>query len=111
DQNTGAALGWNGVMKTIVQSLFSWQTAIILATTLLVAYGKEIWEMVSGLTEAEKRQKAYSDALNEAVASQAQEIGQIKVLTAALKDNTVSRTTQLRLINDVAEKYPELISG
>jgi hypothetical protein len=106
DANTGKAIGWRGVLGTVASSIFSVQGGIILATTLLVAFGDKILNAIDLTSAAEKAQKSYNDALRETNKEVSGEIGELLRLQATLQSTSASRNQVLTAIDTLQGKYP-----
>lgn len=111
DVNTGKAIGWSGVLKTVASSIFSVQGLLILGTTLLVAFGSKMGELINTTTIAEQAQKNFREALKNTNKEIADEIGELIRAQAALSKVTSSRIQQIDAMNGMLKKYPELLSG
>lgn len=101
------------VWKQVLSSVLSWQTALIVGITLIVAYGKDIWNWTKslfGVEEAIIKVTTAQEALNAARlkgdASAQSEITKLKLLYQAATD--VSRSTKERKIavDKLQELYP-----
>lgn len=66
DVNTGQVYGFGGAMKQFAKSLLSLNTIMIVASTLLVLYGKDIVELFTGkIPLAERAMQSYVKAIKE----------------------------------------------
>lgn len=65
DATTGKAYGSIGALKIFAKSLLSVNTIMIVASTLLVLYGKDIVDWISNVSDAEKAQREFIKSLKE----------------------------------------------
>lgn len=111
DANTGQAIGWRGVLRTLGSSLFSLQGLIVLGTTLLVAYGDQIGEVISRSTDAEKAQKLYNKALEESASKVGEEIGNLVRLRDTMQSTTATRDQVLSSMEKIQALYPGIFNN
>lgn len=110
DVNTGKAVGWAGVLKTLGSTIFSTQGLIVLLTTLMVAFGDQLLKAIDFSTNAEKAQKNYNDALKDTTKELSGELGELTRLQAVIESTTASRTDQITAINELQQKYPNFFA-
>ena len=86
------------VWKQVVSSIFSWQTALVLAITVLSMYGKDIIEWVGNLFNAEsatikltRAELDLAEARRKGISDSAKEIAQLEILYKKLSDTALSR--------------------
>lgn len=106
------------VFKQAIGAIFNWQTAIIVAITLITAYRKEIAEWIGGLFGAEKsvkeliiaeemlaisRKKGISDTIKERT--------ELKILYYAVKDITRADKEREIALRQLAKIYPETFAN
>lgn len=101
------------VWKQLVSSIFSWQTALVVAITAMSMYGKEIVSWVSGLFSARKEINILAgevNKFNEALANSrkaaGEEIGQLRVLYSQVSNVNLSMEARLAAINKLQQQYP-----
>jgi hypothetical protein len=99
------------ILKTVAGAFFSWQTAISLGVTVLTVYGAKIYESLFGLSEAEKKQKEWSDAVNEANANITSQTTQLKSLISIVNDNTQSEKNRQLAYEEIKKTLPGLESA
>lgn len=102
------------VWKQLISSIFSWQTALVVAITMLSVYGKDIIEWTKNLFGADTAQKRLNESLKEF--NNLVEKGQAnaKLLFDAVKrteEGTQGRANAIREINKAYGEYlPYLLS-
>lgn len=96
------------VLSQLASSVLSWGTALSVAVTLLTVYGKDIVEFVSGLTEAEKKQKELNNAIAEASTGYNETALRIETLTKVVKDNAETEENRLVAYRELQKTIPEL---
>lgn len=102
------------VWKQLISSIFSWQTALVVAITMLSVYGKDIIEWTKNLFGADTAQKRLNESLKEF--NNLVEKGQAnaKLLFDAVKrteEGTQGRANAIREINKAyGEYWPYLLS-
>lgn len=101
------------VWRQLLSSVFSWQTAMVIGITLLVAYGREIGTWTKNLFKAKdaidatlKSTRDLSEARLKGAQGAQTELTRLQLLYKGLKDETVSRKDKLRIIKELQEKYP-----
>lgn len=97
------------VWKQLISSVFSWQTALVVAITLLSVYGKDVIEWTKSLFGADVAQQRLNDSLKEfnAIAEKSQ-------LEAKLLFDTVKKTEEgtqgrVKAINEINKAYGEYL--
>lgn len=65
NETTGRAYGAMGAFKIFARSLLSANTAMIIISTLLVLYGKDLVNWIGNVSDAEKAQKEFNKAIKE----------------------------------------------
>ena len=98
------------ILKTVAGAFFSWQTAISLGVTILTVYGAKIIDTIFGLTELEKKQKAYNDSILEANTQTTDEIAKLQSLISIVNDNTESHKNQKLAYDEIKKTLPGLKS-
>lgn len=102
------------VFKQIAASIFSWQTAMVAAIAISVAYGKEIVNFFRGVTQAtldsEKANKKYKESIieiGEATAGTiAKEITHLQTLNAVATDTNLTQAQRLEAAREMQRLYP-----
>ena len=101
------------VWKQVLGSILSWQTAMVVGITLLVVYGKDIWNWTKSLFGAEDAlikvttaQEAFNNARLKGDASAQSEITKLKLLYQAATDVTRSTNERKTAIDKLKEIYP-----
>lgn len=100
--------------KELLKSLVSWQTAIMIGVTLLVQYGDEIINWVGNLIKgrialdsAAIAQEHLNTSIKEGVKNAQSELTELRVLTRAVSDNTLSMEDRRKALNKLKNEYPE----
>lgn len=106
------------VIKQIISSLFSWQTALVLAITVLASFGKEIGEFISGLFKGKKAIDAislsteqYQNAIDNANKSAADELSTLKLLYNAATDNQRPMNERIATVKELQRLYPNYLGN
>lgn len=99
------------LFSQIAASVFSWQTLLTIGITLLVKYGEQITDWAMSVSDAEKVIQNYNKSLSDAIKSESDGISKLVAAKQAINDNSVSRETQLRLLNEARAAYPEYLSA
>lgn len=106
------------VWKQVVSSIFSWQTAMVAAITVLSMYGSDIIAWVKGLFSAEKAVGAltgevdrFNAALVESRKSAGAEIGELRTLRARAEDVSLAMETRLAAVEKLQQKYPAYLGN
>ena len=102
------------VWKQVVSSIFSWQTALVLAITVLSMYGKDIIEWVGNLFNAEsatirltRAELDLAEARRKGISDSAKEIAQLEILYKKLSDTALSREELAALGSQWIKTFPE----
>lgn len=101
------------VWKQLVSSIFSWQTAMMVAITVMSMYGKEIMNWIDDLfkvkdatdeirIEKEKLNKAMADARKSA----AEETASLRVLYAMTQNTSASMQDRIAAVKQLQAQYP-----
>lgn len=100
--------------KELLKSLVSWQTAIMIGMTLLVQYGDEIIKWVGNLIKGEKvlsaaaiAQEHLNNAWKDGMTNAQRELTEMRLLTKAIGDNTISMNDRKKAVDEMRQRYPE----
>ena len=99
------------LFSQIAASVFSWQTLLTIGITLLVKYGEQIVDWASNVSDAEKMMRSYEKALGDTIKSESEGISKLVAAKQAINDNSVSRGTQVKLLNEAKAAYPQYLSS
>lgn len=106
------------VFKTLLGSLFSWQTALIVGITLLATYGKDILEWTKNLFAASsaagfaaKQTDLYNESLKKAREDQKGQGAELVILTQIVGDHTRSITERIQAADKLKDTYKEALKG
>lgn len=99
------------VFKTLASSIFSWQTALIVALTVLPGLIRYLQQGSKAAQEAEKANQKYAQSIksiaeNERVSAQ-EEIARANVLTTIAADTTQSMKNRLKAVKELQSTYPD----
>lgn len=101
------------VWKQMLSGILSWQTALVVGITLLVAYGKEIGNFVSELFTGKKAFDAaevaasnFHRAMTEGVVNAAEETTKLDLLYKAATDNKKSYEDRKTAAEELQSIYP-----
>lgn len=101
------------VWRQVAGSLFSWQTALVLAVTVLSTNGKEIATWISrqlslgqAVDASAEAQKQLNDASQRGTENAQKELTQLNVLYGAATDDTRSRQERLDAVKRLQDEYP-----
>lgn len=104
--------------KQVVKSIGSWQTIVVVAITLLTAYGKEIGEFITRLFKGRKEIDAFkfsqgqlSKAMTDGAADAQKEIVRLKLLYEAATDVTRSMEERLGATQELQSMYPSYLGN
>lgn len=104
------------VWKQLITSIFSWQTALVAAITLLSVYGKDIIEWTKSLLRGGKalsyltdQQKRLNEAQKESIDGIFKESTQLKVLYTIATDSARSYEARVKAAKKMQELYPEYL--
>ncbi len=102
------------VWKQLISSIFSWQTALVVAITMLSVYGKDIIEWTKnlfGLNNAidsvTKTQKILNSLHSDSAKSSAEEVAQAKILYKITQDATRTINERTAAAKKLQELYPD----
>lgn len=104
-KNQGKAT--KSVFKTILGSIFSFQTLLFVGVGLFSAYSKEISEWAQSLFEGEKSLRSNYNVLKDLGEETTNSIGRLQSLVGVVKDVTVSEEKRLKAIRDLNNEFPE----
>ena len=111
---TAAGKAATPVWKQLLSSLFSWNTALSLATTLLVVYGDDIVNWVTSLFNADSAQKKLNESLTDFNSIMGKSRTEADLLFQAARrteDGTKGHADAIREINKQYGEYlPHLLS-
>lgn len=114
DQQKQVIPAWKQMLKSIV----SWQTAIVVGITLLITYGKEIGEFISGLFKGKKAIDAislsteqYQNAIDNANKSAADELSTLKLLYNAATDSQRPMNERIAVVKELQRLYPNYLDN
>ena len=101
------------VWRQLVSSIFSWQTALMVAITVLSMYGKDIADWVGGLfksKDALEASKIEQERLNKSMAgarsSAAKEAASLRVLYAMTQNAGASMKERTAAVRELQSQYP-----
>ena len=102
------------VWKQLVSSIFSWQTAMMLAITVLSMYGGKIVDWVSGLSKAKKEMddmgknmQNLNRIMTEGASNSAKERAQLDLLYHAAQDQNRSMKERISAVEELKRQYPD----
>lgn len=102
------------VWKQLVSSIFSWQTAMMVAITVLSMYGGKIIDWVSGLSKAKKEvedvgknMQNLNRIMTEGASSSAKERAQLDLLYHAAQDQNRSMKERIAAVEELKRQYPD----
>lgn len=102
------------VWKQLASSIFSWQTALVVAITLLTVYWKDIANFTKGLFGANQAQQSLNDSMTDFNSILAKETLNLRAVFSAIdrtKEGTEGRKKAIDEINTAFGKYlPNLLS-
>lgn len=96
------------VWKQLVGSIFSWQTAMMVAITVLSMYGKDIANWISGLFGADEAHKRLNESVKEFNSLVGESQAKAKILFETIKkagEGTQGRADAIKQFNDEYGKY------
>lgn len=96
------------VWKQLVGSIFSWQTAMMVAITVLSMYGKDIANWISGLFGANEAHKRLNESVKEFNSLVGESQAKAKLLFETIKkagEGTQGRADAIKQFNDEYGKY------
>lgn len=106
------------VFKTLLGSLFSWQTALIVGITLLATYGKDILEWTKDMFSAggaasfaAKQLEVYNESLKKSREEQKGQRAELVMLIQATQDNTRSMEDRLSAAYKLKATYKDTLKN
>ena len=107
-----------GLWKQIGSAIFSWNSLMSIAITLLTVYGADIYNWIKGMIAGQKSvvsltqaTQDLNDARKEANKNAAKEIVNAEMLYRIIKDESVSRKERLKAAKDLQELYPKIFGS
>ena len=101
------------VWKQLVSSIFSWQTALIVAITAMSMYGKEIVSWIGNLFKAKDateevriEQEKLNKSMADARKSAAEETAGLRTLYSMTQNQNASMQDRLAAVNKLQQQYP-----
>lgn len=101
------------VWKQVGSSIFSWQTAMVVGITLLITYGKQLGDLISGLFSTEAAlikvttaQESFNTARLKGDENAQKEITNLKILYGAATDVSRSLTERKTAVTELQKLYP-----
>lgn len=101
------------VWKQLVSSIFSWQTAMMVAITVMSMYGKEIASWVGSLfkskdalEETRREQERLNKSMADARTSAAKETAGLRVLYAMTQNANASMRDRTAAVKELQSQYP-----
>lgn len=102
------------VWKQLVSSLFSWQTGLVTAITLIIVFNKQISGWLSSLfnvkkelSETQKLQEQLNNARRKGGESAAEESAKLKILYTATQDASKSMRERNKAVDELQKMYPD----
>ena len=104
------------VWKQVLSSLLSWQTALIVGITVLVAYSREIGEWVNALLKGgnaavylAESQKKFNDLQKAASESVSKEISKLELLYSTTQNAALSIDARREAVEKLQQMYPDYL--
>jgi hypothetical protein len=101
------------VWRQLISSIFSWQTALMVAITVLSMYGKEITSWVGSLfkskdalEETRREQERLNKSMADARTSAAKETAGLRVLYAMTQNANASMRDRTAAVKELQSQYP-----
>lgn len=101
------------VWRQLISSIFSWQTALMVAITVLSMYGKEIASWVgslfkskNALEETRREQERLNKSMADARTSAAKETAGLRVLYAMTQNANASMRDRTAAVKELQSQYP-----
>lgn len=101
------------VWRQLISSIFSWQTALMVAITVLSMYGKEIASWVGSLfkskdalEETRREQERLNKSMADARTSAAKETAGLRVLYAMTQNANASMRDRTAAVKELQSQYP-----
>lgn len=102
------------VWKQLASSLFSWQTGLVTAITLIIVFNKQISGWLSSLfnvkkelSETQKLQEQLNSARRKGGESASEESAKLKILYTATQDSTKSMRERNKAVDELQKMYPD----
>lgn len=106
------------VWKQLITSIFSWQTALVAAITLLSVYGKDIIEWTKNLLGADTAQKRLNESLKEfnnlqsnASEKTLEEISKLNLLYGISQNIALSIDVRKKAVEKLLQMYPDYLQN
>ena len=106
------------VWKQVLKGIVSWQTALVVAITLLTAFSKEIIGWVKGLFQGEEAldavteaQKRLNEAQREGAKNAQEELLRLRLLRETAEDTTKSSEERTRAVEELQRLYPDYLGN
>lgn len=96
------------VLKSLAGAMFSWQTLLSVAVTLLTVYGKDLFDLAFGMSEAEKQQQKLNDAMTESESSAKEASHELRTLQSIVTDVTASQEDRKNALEALKKEVVEL---
>lgn len=105
DDSTNKAKGFKGAMAQFVSSLFSVQTALVVLVTLMVQYGDAIIDFVTSVSDAEKYQRRFNEALKDSLDDKAKDIALLQKLKTVMADANATMAQRNKAIEEAKNAF------
>lgn len=106
------------VWKQLISSVFSWQTALVVAITLLSVYGKDVIEWTKSLFGADTAQKRLNESLKEfnnlqrnASEKTLEEISKLNLLYGVSQNIALSIDVRKKAVEKLQQMYPDYLQN
>lgn len=106
------------VWKQLISSIFSWQTALVVAITMLSVYGKDIIEWTKNLFGADTAQKRLNESLKEfnnlqsnASEKTLEEISKLNLLYGISQNIALSINVRKKAVEKLQQMYPDYLQN
>lgn len=106
------------VWKQLILSIFSWQTALVVAITMLSVYGKDIIEWTKNLFGADAAQKRLNESLKEfnnlqsnASEKTLEEISKLNLLYGISQNIALSINVRKKAVEKLQQMYPDYLQN
>lgn len=103
--------GFVSVGKQLVQSIFSWQTALVVAISAFTIYGKEIGNWIKQLFKGKDAMDDFRQSISGMVGSVAQERAELGALFNALSKAEEGTANYVAVRNTILDKYGDLLKN
>ena len=101
------------VFKQLLKAVFSWHTALVVAITVLLLFGKQIGEFMTNLFRSEEAIRSNIKAIDDLSSARAKgakdaqaELTRLRLLYGGLMNENTARADKLRIIKELQNKYP-----